>query len=195
MLFRSLGVVGIDLAGDEAAAPLSDFKEMFARAKDRGLRTTAHAGEAPGSHDLATALELGVDRLGHATLLAQDPELLKRVAAQGIPIEVNLTSNLRTGAVRDLKDHPIKDWYQAGIPVSVSTDDPGVFGIDLNHEYGILSRTLHFSAEDLLNVSFQGIDSLFLPAREKEELKARFETELKGILAGLQDPKAPPAGR
>ena len=180
------GVVGIDLAGDEAAQPLSDFKDLYLRAKEKGLRLTAHAGEVPASRDLETALDLGVDRLGHATLLPRFPGLAAKVRERGLPIEVNLTSNLRTGAVKDLRDHPVKDWHRAGIPIALSTDDPGVFGIDLDHEYRILARELGFSPEDILDVDFQGIDALFLPAAEKAELRLRFETEVRGLLARIE---------
>lgn len=180
------GVVGIDIAGNEAAQPLSDYEALFARAKQAGLRLTAHAGETPDSGDIETALKLGVDRLGHATLLASKPELLAEVKKRGIPIEVNLTSNLRTGAVKDLSAHPAREWYRAGIPITVSTDDPGVFSLRLAHEYLILSRHLEFSTRDLVNVSFQGVDSLFLPEDQREALRESFEREIGRILDGIE---------
>lgn len=180
------GVVGIDIAGNEAAQPLADYEAMFVRAKEAGLRLTAHAGETPASGDLETALKIGVDRLGHATLLAEKPELLAEVKKRGIPIEVNLTSNLRTGAVKDLSAHPAKDWYRAGIPITVSTDDPGVFSLRLAHEYLVLSRRLQFSTSDLVNVSFQGVDSLFLPEQERKALRESFATEIGLILDGIE---------
>lgn len=175
--YKDKGVVGLDLAGNEAAEPLSNYREFFETAKAAGLHTTAHAGEVPGSKDLETVLELGVDRLGHATLLASKPELLEEVRRRGLPIEVNLTSNVRTSAVPDLERHPVRQWYAAGIPVTLSTDDPGVFGIDLNHEYRLLPR-LHFSAEDIVAIAYRGIDALFLPEADKQRLRERFQADL-----------------
>jgi len=186
--YKDRGVVGLDLAGNEAAQPLADYREFFARAKAAGLRLTAHAGEVPGSRDLETALELGVDRLGHATLLAEKPELLKQVVARRLPIEVNLTSNLRTSAVADLARHPAKDWYAAGVPIALSTDDPGVFGIDLDHEYRLLARDLGFAPVDVIAVAAQGIDALFLPEASKRELRARFDADVRALLKSLAAP-------
>lgn len=183
--YAGKGVVGIDLAGNEAAAPLSDFTEFYRLAKQAGLKLTAHAGEVSGSKDLETALELGVDRLGHATMLAQDEALMARVSARKIPIEVNLTSNLRTAAIKSYTEHPIRTFQKAGLLVTPSTDDPGVFGIDLNFEYLALSRRLKFTPAQLLEISYQGIDALFLPDEEKQALRGRFERELGALLARL----------
>lgn len=185
------GVVAIDLAGNEAAAPLSEFREFYLRAKAAGLRTTAHAGEVPGSRDIETALELGVDRLGHATMLARNPGLMERVRERGVTLEINLTSNLRTAAVPSYAEHPVRAFYKAGIPVTLSTDDPGVFGIDLDHEYGVLAGPLRFTPEEILTVSFQGIDALFLPEDRKREIRREFESSLGALLGRLRKAAEP----
>jgi adenosine deaminase len=182
---RGRGVVGIDLAGDEGAAPLSAYAHLYRRAKAHGLRLTAHAGEVAGSADLETALALGVDRLGHATLLAGKPELLAEVVRRGTTVEVNLTSNLRTGAVRSLEEHPVRDWFRSGVRVALSTDDPGVFANDLPGEYLILHRALGFSPADLAAVALQGVDSLFLPRAERRRLRHEFEAGLGRLLDDL----------
>ena len=184
--YKNHGVVGIDLAGNEAAQPLSDFKDLFRRAKAAGLKLTAHAGEVPDSRDIETALQIGVDRLGHATLLAGRPDLLEKVVARRTPIEVNLTSNLRTGAIERIADHPAKAWHAAGAPITLSTDDPGVFGIDLNGEYALLASELGFAPADILTVVFNGVDALFLPRASKENLRESFRRELIQILARLK---------
>ena len=183
--YKGRGVVALDLAGDESAQPLSEFRDLFEKAKAAGLGLTAHAGEAPGSRDLETVLELGLDRVGHAILLGRDPELLREFRARGIAVEVNLTSNLRTAAVADLASHPVKAWYAAGVPVALSTDDPGVFGIDIDHEYRLLARALGFSALEIVDVSLQGIDALFLSEERKQDLRERFRAELTAVLKGL----------
>lgn len=182
---RACGVVGIDLAGDEAAAPLAAYAELFRRAREGGLALSAHAGEAPGSGDLETALALGVDRLGHATLLGKRPELLAEVVRRRIPIEVNLTSNLRTGAAPSLAAHPVRSWFDAGVPIALSTDDPGLFAIDLPGEYLLLHRELGFTPAELATVALQGFDALFLPPAEKARLRAGAERDLGRLLDEL----------
>lgn len=182
---RGRGVVAIDLAGDEAAAPLADYAPLFRRARAGGLALTAHAGEAPGSRDLETALALGVDRLGHATLLAQRPDQLAEVVRRRIPLEVNLTSNLRTGAVARIADHPVRAWFRAGATIALSTDDPGVFAIDLPGEYLLLHRELGFTPSELAAVALQGFDALFLPEEERAKLRAAAEHDLARLLDEL----------
>jgi adenosine deaminase len=182
---RARGVVGIDLAGDEAAAPLDLYADLFRRAREGGLALSAHAGEAPGSGDLETALALGVDRLGHATLLGKRPDLLAEVVRRRIPVEVNLTYNLRTGAVASLAAHPVRSWFDAGVPIALSTDDPGLFAIDLPGEYLLLHRELGFAPAELAAVALQGFEALFLPSQEKERLRAGAERDLGRLLDEL----------
>jgi len=179
--YKERGVVGIDLAGDESLFPLSKFKALYIRAKKQGLFTTAHAGETPGSRDLETALEIGIDRVGHATLIREDSILYQQFVTRKIPIEVNLTSNLRTGAVRSYLEHPVRKWFLAGIPISVSTDDPGVFGIDLPHEYRIMVDRMGFTPDDLVSIQLSSIESAFLTQENKKALRDRFLLEIKEL--------------
>lgn len=178
--YAGRGVVGLDVAdvgpGNEA---LSDYGEWFEAARAAGLGLTAHAGEAPRGRELEDALALGVDRIGHGVRLRERPDLAAEVARRGLPIEVNLTSNLRTGAVASHKEHPARAWFDAGLKVTLSTDDPGVFGVDLNHEYGVLARELGFDDAELVAVSRNGLESLFLPEPEKAVLRAEFDRRLK----------------
>jgi len=184
--YKEHGVVGIDLAGDETLFPLTRFRGRFARARLEGLFTTVHAGEASGSRDLETALEIGVDRVGHATLVREDPLLFQEFVERRIPIEVNLTSNLRTGAVSSYSEHPAREWFAAGVPISVSTDDPGVFDIDLPHEYRIMVNQLGFTPDDLVSVQLSSIECAFLTPEKKAALRDRFLTEIKELRKKLQ---------
>ncbi|MBI4425410.1 MAG: adenosine deaminase [Elusimicrobia bacterium] len=186
--YKGRGVVAVDLAGDEAAAPLSDYRDLFERAKGAGLSATVHAGEVEGSRDLETAVELGVDRLGHALRLPDSPELLERIAALAVPVEVNLTSNLRTGGVSGYARHPARDFFRRGIPIALSTDDPGIFDIDLNGEYLLLSRELGFTPADLIAVALQGAEASFAPPARRRALRRRFEDDISLLLAALRRP-------
>jgi len=180
------GVVGLDVAdvgaGDEA---LSSYGAWLRRGRAAGLGLTAHAGEAARGRELEDALDLGVDRIGHGVRLQDQPDLLAEVVRREVVLEVNLTSNLRTGAVPSYAAHPARTWRDAGARVTLSTDDPGVFGADLTHEYGVAARELGFGAEDLLDSAWTGLDGLFLPVAEKRSLAARFETRAERALAAL----------
>jgi adenosine deaminase len=183
--FRDRGVVGIDLAGDEGEVPLAKFAELYRRAGDAGLFRTVHAGEVAGSGDLALALELGVDRIGHAKHIEAEPALFDQVVRRGIGLEVNLTSNHRTGAIATLSEHPAKRWFDAGAAISVSTDDPGVFGITLTGEYLLLIRELGFSVGDLIELQRRTIATLFMPEADKHRLEARMLAEIEALLEAL----------
>jgi adenosine deaminase len=180
--FRERGVVGIDLAGDEGEVPLDKFAELYRRAADAGLSRTVHAGEVAGGKDLALALELGVDRIGHAKYIEAEPGLFEQVLRRGIGLEVNLTSNHRTGAIATFAEHPAKRWFDAGAAISVSTDDPGVFGITLTGEYLLLIRELGFSVGDLIELQRRTIATLFLPEADKHRLEASVLADIEAAL-------------
>lgn len=182
--FAGRGVVGLDVAdvgaGDEA---LSSYARWLGAGRAAGLGLTAHAGEAPRGRELEDALEIGVNRIGHAVQLRRKPELVKAVREAGITLEANVTSNVLTGAVSSREDHPIRSWFDAGLKVSVSTDDPGVFGIDLVHEYRILAKELGFAPRELVKVARDGVDSLFLDEARKKALLADFDVKAARALA------------
>jgi adenosine deaminase len=182
--YAGRGVVGLDVAdagaGDER---LADYGDWLRRGRAAGLGLTAHAGESPRGDELDDALALGVDRIGHGVRLRERPELAAEVRRRGIVIEANLTSNLRTGAVASYREHPIRAWRDAGLRVTPSTDDPGVFGVDLVHEYRVLARELGFTAEGLLEAAWHGVDALFLPDAEKRALAVRFAERAAAALA------------
>jgi adenosine deaminase len=180
--FADRGVVGIDLAGDEAAVPLARFAELYRRAEAAGLWRTVHAGEVEGSEDLALALELDVDRIGHAKYIDDHPALFEAVVERGVGLEVNLSSNHRTGAIASLAEHPAKRWFDAGAAISVSTDDPGIFGITLTGEYMLLIEALGFTVGDLIELQRRAITTTFLSEIDRGAIEARMLTELEVLL-------------
>jgi adenosine deaminase len=183
--FRDRGVVGIDLAGDEAVVSLAKLADLYRRAGDAGLFRTVHAGEIAGSGDLALAIELGVDRIGHAKYIEAEPGLFEEVLRRGIGLEVNLTSNHRTGAIATFAEHPAKRWFDAGAAISVSTDDPGVFAITLTGEYLLLIRELGFSVGDLIELQRRTIATVFMPEADKRRLEARMLADIEALLDAI----------
>ncbi|MCM2305398.1 MAG: adenosine deaminase [Elusimicrobia bacterium] len=174
--FAGRGVVGLDVADAGAGGErLSEYGRWLRDGRAAGLGLTAHAGESPRGGEIEDALEIGVDRIGHGIILRERPDLVKELVRRGTVVEVNPTSNLRTGAVASYRDHPVRAWRDAGLLTTLSTDDPGVFGIDLVHEYEALSRDAGFSAEELVELAWNGVWSLFLPEARRRELAVRFE--------------------
>lgn len=177
------GVVGMDLAGDEARYPTIQYADFYEEARKLKIPTTCHAGETVGTANLKAALALDVHRIGHGIHLHEDPALMKEVVRRGVPLEIGITSNVRTKGVPSLQEHPAIDFFRGGVKITLNTDDRGVIGIDLTHEYET-ARRMGFSIDDLKKISLGSIDHLFLPERDKSRLRARFEAELAGMPKG-----------
>ena len=133
--FRDRNVAGFGIGGDELQGPAELFKDVYAKAGEHGLHLTAHAGENAGPESIWGALNLRVERIGHGLTAGQDPELIEELAERQIPIEVCVTSNLRTGCCADVAQHPVKRFFDQGLMLTLNTDDPGVFETDLTLEY------------------------------------------------------------
>lgn len=171
---RDLGVVALDLAGDERNFPGGLFVLHFERARDAGLRLVAHAGEAAGAESVEQAiLGLGVERIGHGVRAIDDPAVLELIADRGIALESCPTSNLQTSTVRSYAEHPLPVFLRRGLLASLSTDDPSISGIDLAHEYGIAQTELGLSEGELLALQKNALETAFLSAEEKAALLAR----------------------
>ncbi len=169
--YRDGGVVGIDLAGDESRFGAQLHAEAYRRAKDHGLGRTVHAGEAGPAHNIREALDvLHAQRIGHGYHLVEDKALYERVREEDIPLECCITSSLQTGAVADLATHPVRRFVLDGLNVSLSTDDPSVSGIDLEHEYRLAFQDLGFSVSDLTRMVFNAARSSFLSPAEQRRL-------------------------
>jgi adenosine deaminase len=167
-------IVALDLAGDEAAWPAAHFVEHFRRARDLGWHVTAHAGEAAGPESVWAALrDLGAERIGHGLRAVEDPALLAYLAEHGIGLEVSLTSNVQTSAVPDYAHHPVRAFVERGVPVALCTDDPGISGIDLRHEYEEAAPAAGLTPAQIRRVQAQALAMAFLPSDEKEALIAR----------------------
>ncbi|HLH41898.1 MAG TPA: adenosine deaminase [Bryobacteraceae bacterium] len=152
---QSDGVVAIGLGGFEQQGPAKWFRELYAQARDRGLRLTCHAGETSGPESIWDALEIGAERIGHGIGAAQDPRLMEYLRQRQIPLEVCITSNLRTGAVSSLELHPVRKLFDAGVPVILNTDDPALFGCSLKSEYDLAARQFGLPVDELAANAFR----------------------------------------
>jgi aminodeoxyfutalosine deaminase len=164
---RERNVVGIGIGGDEARGPAEGFRDLYKKAADNGLRLTAHAGETTGPESVWGAINIGAERIGHGVSAASDPELMEVMAQKQVPLEICITSNLRTGACKSLQEHPVKKFFDEGLMITLSTDDPAMFQTSLNREYEIAQQEFAFSEEHLRELARNSIEASFLPVEKK----------------------------
>ncbi|MBN1890413.1 MAG: adenosine deaminase [Thermoflexales bacterium] len=175
---KALGVVGVGIGGSEQDFPPEPFEAVYEQARRLGFRTSAHAGEAAGADSIWGALRrLRVDRIGHGTRAEEDPALLDYLAEQRTPLEMCPLSNVRTGVVRSLSEHPIRRYFERGILVTVSTDDPKMFGNSLAEEFWLLEHELGFSRDDIRALIMNGIQASWLPEDRKQGLVETFRAD------------------
>jgi aminodeoxyfutalosine deaminase len=168
-------VVGIGIGGDEARGPAQDFRELYAEAKAAGLRLTCHAGESTGPQSIWAAVNIGAERIGHALSAQEDPDLIEILAERQIPLELNITSNLRTGCCPSVDAHPVKLYFEEGLMVTLNSDDPPFFGANLLDEYLLAHRAFEFPLDQLRELAANSIEASFLPPDRKLALLAEVE--------------------
>lgn len=167
--YRSRNVVAIGIGGDEKKAPPELFREQYAYAAAQGLRLTAHAGEYAGPESIWGALNLGAERIGHGLTAYRDQELVEELATRQVPVEVCMTSNLRTGCCAKISDHPVRLYFDHGLMITLNSDDPAMFGTTLNQEYELAQTELAFTEEHLRELARNSFEASFLPAEKKVE--------------------------
>jgi len=150
------GVVAFGIGGIEALGPAEWFAGVFGFVKDHGLHVTVHAGETVGPESVWSALRAGADRIGHGFRAAEDPALVSHLAEHDIPLEICLSSNLALKLVPSLKAHPARRLFEAGVPLTLNTDDPAMFHTSLAREYELAASELGFSPEELRRVAANG---------------------------------------
>ena len=170
------GLISFGLGGPEVGVPRTQFKPYFDKARAAGLHSVPHAGETTGPQTVWDALhDLGAERIGHGISAAQDPQLMAYLAEHRIPLEVCPTSNVRTRAVASIDEHPLPVLAAAGVPVTVNSDDPPMFGTTLEEEYAVAARLLGLDAAGVAGLARAAVQASFLSPAGQAPLLAEID--------------------
>jgi adenosine deaminase/aminodeoxyfutalosine deaminase len=165
--YKGPSVVGFGIGGDERQAAPELFRDVYAYAAKNGLRLTAHAGETAGPGSVWGALNLPAERIGHGFTASQDSELVEALSKRQIPVEICITSNLRTGICPAITEHPVRNYFDQGVMVTLNTDDPAMFATSLSREYQLAQDAFGFTDEHLRELARNSFEASFLPAEKK----------------------------
>ena len=180
--YKNRGVVAFDLAGAEYNYPAKDHKDAFFLILRNNINCTLHAGEAYGPDSIHQAIHYcGAHRIGHGVRLKEDGDLLNYVNDHRIPLEICLTSNLQTGAVERIEDHPLRFYYDYGLRITINTDNRLISDTTVSKELHLAAKTFNFTQEELKMLIINGFKSTFLPYREKVDLLNRAIREMEEI--------------
>jgi adenosine deaminase len=172
---KQLGVIGVGIGGSEQNYPPEPFAGVYEKARQLGFHTGAHAGEAAGPESIWGAIRsLKVERIGHGTRAIEDETLVRYLAEKQIPLECCPLSNVCTGVVKSIEAHPVKKFFDAGLLVTVNTDDPAMFGNSLAQEYQMLEERLGFSQDEVRKVILNGVKAAWLSNDRKKLLTDTF---------------------
>ncbi len=186
-------LVGFGLGGPEVGVPRPPFEPHFSAARAAGLRSVPHAGETTGPQTVWDAITLlGADRIGHGTTAVQDPALLEHLAEHRIALEVCPSSNVATRAVASLDQHPLREFRDAGVRVTINSDDPPMFGTTLNREYEIAAHLLDLDARGVADLALEAVEASLAPEQVRAALRGEIEDHVAGHVAG--HPSGHPAG-
>ena len=168
-------IVGIGLGGDERQAGSEPFRALYAKAAEAGLHLTNHAGETTGPEAIREALSIGSERIGHALSAVRDFYLMEELKERRIPLDLNPTSNIRTGVCTSYADHPLRKYFKAGLLVTLNSDDPAFFGSDIANEYLLAHTQMDFTRDELRRLAANSIEASFLPTPAKVDLLFRID--------------------
>jgi adenosine deaminase len=173
------GVVGFSIGGNEIGHPPQPFAEIYSAARAIGLGVMAHAGEVVGAESVWGAVDdLGCTRIGHGIRSVDDASLIEHLVAHGVTLDVCPTSNVLTGAVASWQAHPMRTLYDAGVALTLNTDDPTFFDTTMTEEYRRAAKAFAFNADDLVQLVRNAVNAAFLPAAEKATLRTRVDHEI-----------------
>ena len=176
--------MALGLGGEEVSNPPEAFASVYAYARERGLHSVPHAGEWAGPESIWGALHaLRAERIGHGVQCVRDAGLVNYLREQQIPLEICPTSNVCTGAVASMEDHPIRWLHDAGVYITLNSDDPPMFNTNLTNEYMLLASHFHFTHAELAQLSLNAVRAAFLSEEEGKALLTQFQTEIDGLFA------------
>ena len=161
-------IIGIGLGGDERRCGSEPFREMYAHAREAGLRLTNHAGETTGPEAIWEALGIGSERLGHVLSAVEDRDLLQELKTRSVGLELNPTSNVRTGVCPSFAAHPLRSYFDAGLLVTLNSDDPAFFGSDIANEHLLAHTEQAFTRDELRQLAANSMRASFLPAATRD---------------------------
>ena len=174
--YQNEGIIGVGLGGSEREYPPELFEDVFLAAKERGFHLVAHAGEVCGPESIWTAVNvLGAERIGHGVRSIEDPELVRFLMLRKIPLEVCITSNIRTGIFPVFQDHPIATLIENGLFVTINSDDPSMFATTITDEFLLLYDRLSFGLPSIKKLTENAVEASFLDEMEKETLQRRVD--------------------
>jgi adenosine deaminase len=178
---QNAGVVGMGLGGYEPGRPASMYTEVINWLKGQGVAFVPHAGEAEGPAGIWDALQFDPPRLGHGFRSIEDPELIAELCRRGVVLELCLTSNVCTGVVRDLRSHPLRKLWSAGLALTLNTDDPTMFNTTLNNEYLIAARVFGFDLSELAWMSLTAVNGSLVGKQTKDKLLNEFHDSFRKL--------------
>jgi len=178
--YQDRGVVGLDIAGNEADFAGKPFAPIFREAKEAGLRITVHAGEWGGAANVREAIEmLGADRIGHGVRVLEDPNIVALAKERGTVFEVCVTSNYQSGVTPSIEAHPIRNMIDAGLICTINTDDPSISRISLSDEFQLVNQRLGMPLSRLKELTMNAVNAAFVSETQKEKLVAQFKKGLE----------------
>jgi adenosine deaminase len=184
---RGETLIGLGMDGEEAPDPPEKFAAAFAVAGDAGLRRTSHASEDAPPANIVTCLDvLGCDRIDHGYYVLDDAEILRRCQDEGIAFTTCVTSTVKAYFSPVLADHPIPAMLDAGLLVSLNSDDPTMVGTDLGEEYVRLCTALSYGPDMVRRLCLSGVESSWLDPVDKAALRASFEADIDALEQELQ---------
>jgi adenosine deaminase len=184
---EDVGIIGIGLDSQEIDYPASRHRPAYERAKELGFHLVGHAGEDVGPESVWDALDIGVERIDHGVRSIEDEELLDYLVENDVALTVCPVSNIALKVFPDMASHPIKDLYDAGVKVTINSDDPPMFHTDLINDYIEVVDTFDLDADDVEQIVRNGFDAAFLDAARRADYLQRFEDETAKLRASLID--------
>ncbi len=175
---KQLGVIGVGIGGAEHDFPPEPFESVFAKARQLGFHTSAHAGEAAGPESIWGAIRnLEIDRIGHGTRAEEDSALIDYLVEHKIPIEMCPLSNVKTGVVESYEKHPVRRYFECGMFISINTDDPKMFGNSLAEEYMLLVEKKGFTRAEIKDLILGTIMMSWMPEEKKQRMMSAFQKD------------------